>query len=45
MRKGLQFGNSTVVDGLAFDGLTDAYQGIAMGQCAEKTVQDLQLSR
>ena len=44
-RKGMQFGNSNLVDGLAYDGLTDVYNNIAMGLCAEKTVSDLKLTR
>ena len=45
MRKGHTFGNQTLIDGLAFDGLTDVYNKIAMGLCAEKTVNDLKISR
>lgn len=36
-RKGHGFGNTTLTDGLAHDGLTDVYNNIAMGLCAEKT--------
>ena len=34
-----------MVDGLQLDGLTDAYNNKAMGWCAEKTAQDLQITR
>ncbi|KRX09839.1 Thiolase-like protein [Pseudocohnilembus persalinus] len=44
-RKGHGFGNQTLVDGLATDGLTDVYNNIAMGLCAEKTSTDLGLDR
>lgn len=33
------------MDGLAYDGLTDVFNKIAMGLCAEKTVKDLKLTR
>ena len=41
----MQFGNSNLVDGLAYDGLTDVYNNISIGLCAEKTVSDLKLTR
>lgn len=41
----MQFGNSSLIDGLAYDALTDIYNNIAMGLCAEKTVSDLKLNR
>ncbi|KAL4472422.1 hypothetical protein ABPG74_018371 [Tetrahymena malaccensis] len=44
-RKGASYGNQTLVDGLANDGLVDAYNKIAMGLCAEKTASDFQLTR
>ena len=44
-RRGLHFGNDKLIDGLGYDGLTDAYNNIAMGLCAEKTVRDLKLTR
>lgn len=34
-----------MLDGLAYDGLTDVYNNIAMGLCAEKTVSDLKIDR
>lgn len=44
-RKGHSFGNTQLLDAIAFDGLTDIYNGIAMGLCAEKTVGDLKIER
>ena len=32
-------------DGIVKDGLTDAYDNIHMGNCAEKTARDVQISR
>ena len=32
-------------DGIVKDGLTDAYDNIHMGNCAEKTARDFQISR
>lgn len=44
-RKGQKFGNAKVLDAIVFDGLTDAYQGVLMGVCAEKTAKDLGITR
>ena len=41
----MAFGNSQVIDGVASDGLTCVYNKIAMGLCAEKTVNDLDMDR
>jgi acetyl-CoA C-acetyltransferase len=35
MRWGNKYGNTALIDGLARDGLTDAYDGLAMGNAAE----------
>ena len=35
MRWGNKYGNATMIDGLAKDGLTDVYDGMAMGNAAE----------
>jgi acetyl-CoA C-acetyltransferase len=35
--RGHTFGNVTVKDGIVFDGLTDVYDNIHMGICAENT--------
>lgn len=34
-----------MLDGLAFDGLTDVYNKIAMGLCGEKTASDIKATR
>lgn len=44
-RKGSAFGNGQLLDSLAYDGLTDVYNGISMGLCAEKTVADFKIER
>lgn len=44
-RKGTPYGNQSLLDGLATDGLSDAYNKCAMGVCAEKTASDFQLTR
>ena len=45
MRKGVAYQNATLIDGVAFDGLTDAFNGMMMGNCSEKTVSELGISR
>src|SRR6476646_8190667 len=35
LRNGVKFGPTTMVDGMQKDGLTDAYDGNAMGVCAD----------
>ncbi|WP_028663526.1 thiolase family protein [Runella zeae] len=42
---GYGYGNGTFIDGLAKDGLTDAYSGMAMGVCADATAQKYHFSR
>ena len=44
-RSGHAFGNASLVDSVAHDGLTDAYKGCAMGVCADKTAEDLGITR
>lgn len=44
-RWGSKYGDKTLVDGLAKDGLTDAYDGQAMGICADATAQKYNISR
>ncbi len=34
-----------MIDGLAYDGLTDVYNNVAMGLCAEKTANDFKMTR
>jgi acetyl-CoA C-acetyltransferase len=45
MRWGNKYGNTTLVDGLANDGLTDAYDGQAMGNAAELCASSCGISR
>lgn len=44
-RKGNKFGGSTIVDGLQRDGLTDAYDGNAMGVSADLCATEHSISR
>lgn len=45
MRWGNKYGNGTVIDGLAKDGLTDVYDGKAMGHAAELCASTCGISR
>ena len=45
MRWGAKYGDVTFVDGLAKDGLTDAYDHNAMGICADATATKFNISR
>ena len=44
-RYGFKYGNGEVVDGLTYDGLTDAYNHCAMGVCADNTAKEMNISR
>ncbi|GAB2789003.1 acetyl-CoA C-acyltransferase [Rhabdobacter roseus] len=44
-RYGYGYGNGEIVDGLLRDGLTDAYDHIAMGVCGDRTAEKYQISR
>ncbi|MEM0992548.1 MAG: acetyl-CoA C-acyltransferase [Bacteroidota bacterium] len=44
-RWGSKYGDTTLVDGLAKDGLVDAYNHQAMGICADNTATKYQISR
>jgi acetyl-CoA C-acetyltransferase len=44
-RWGAKYGNSTLIDGLAKDGLTDVYGNVPMGNCAELCAKDMKISR
>lgn len=44
-RWGNKYGNVTLVDGLAKDGLTDVYGGYPMGNCAELCAKEKNISR
>ncbi len=45
LRWGNKYGNVTVIDGLAKDGLTDVYQNYAMGNAAELCAKECHISR
>lgn len=45
MRWGNKYGNVQLVDGLAKDGLTDVYDGLAMGNAAELCARECGISR
>jgi acetyl-CoA C-acetyltransferase len=45
MRWGNKYGNTTLIDGLAKDGLTDVYDGKAMGNAAELCASECGISR
>jgi acetyl-CoA C-acetyltransferase len=45
MRWGNKFGNTTLIDGLAKDGLTDVYHNYAMGNAAELCAKECGFSR
>lgn len=44
-RYGYKFGGGEIVDGMQKDGLTDAYNPIAMGVCADATATKFNISR
>lgn len=46
MKRGeTSYGGVTLLDGIVFDGLTDVYNKIHMGNCAENTAKKLNISR
>ncbi len=45
MRWGNKYGNTTLVDGLAKDGLTDVYDGLAMGNAADMCASTCKVTR
>ena len=45
LRWGNKYGNTSVIDGLAKDGLTDVYDGVAMGNAAEHCATTCGISR
>jgi len=45
LRWGNKYGNSTLIDGLAKDGLTDVYNNYAMGNAAELCATECNISR
>lgn len=44
-RWGAKYGNSSLIDGLAKDGLTDVYGNVPMGNCAELCAKEYKFSR
>tara|TARA_B100001093_G_C26843899_1_gene1021848 strand:- start:7 stop:1185 length:1179 start_codon:yes stop_codon:yes gene_type:complete len=44
-RSGYRLGNGLVIDGLVKDGLTDVYNKVHMGVCAEKCAEEMNFSR
>lgn len=44
-RTGHKFGHSTLVDGLIKDGLTDVYNNVVMGNCAETCAREMNFTR
>lgn len=44
-RYGYKYGNGQLIDGLVHDGLTDVYNQIAMGVCADRTAAEYHISR
>ncbi|XP_047129244.1 acetyl-CoA acetyltransferase, mitochondrial isoform X1 [Hydra vulgaris] len=44
-REPLSYGGNSLIDGIVFDGLTDAYDKIHMGLCAEGTVSKYHITR
>jgi len=44
-RWGSKYGDARFIDGLAKDGLVDAYDHMAMGVCADNTAREYQISR
>ncbi|WP_121313552.1 MULTISPECIES: acetyl-CoA C-acyltransferase [unclassified Flavobacterium] len=45
MRNGVKFGPTSLVDGMQKDGLTDAYDGNAMGVCADMCAAEYNITR
>ncbi|GAB1604694.1 acetyl-CoA acetyltransferase, mitochondrial-like isoform X1 [Argonauta hians] len=45
LRSGTPYGGVKLLDGIVFDGLTDAYDHIHMGNCAEDTAKKYDISR
>ena len=45
LRKPVGFGDSSVIDAIRFDGLTDVYNQVPMGSCVEKICSEMSISR
>ncbi|KEO72562.1 acetyl-CoA C-acyltransferase [Anditalea andensis] len=44
-RFGYKYGNASLIDGLAHDGLHEVYNNFAMGNCADHTARKMNISR
>lgn len=44
-RNGYKYGHGELLDGLQYDGLTDVYNHVAMGVCADNTAKEMNISR
>ncbi|MCT4665094.1 MAG: acetyl-CoA C-acyltransferase [Flavobacteriales bacterium] len=44
-RNGYRFGDGKIIDGLTQDGLTDVYNKVVMGVCAETCATDMKITR
>lgn len=44
-RFGYRYGGGELIDGLQYDGLTDAYNHCAMGICSDNTAKEMNISR
>lgn len=44
-RYGYKYGNGELLDGLQYDGLTDAYDHCTMGVCSDNTAKEMKISR
>lgn len=44
-RFGYKYGNAALVDGLSHDGLHEVYNNYAMGNCADNTAREMNISR
>jgi len=44
-RFGYKFGNAEIIDGLAKDGLWEVYYGFPMGNCADNTAREMNITR
>ncbi|OWA52329.1 Acetyl-CoA acetyltransferase B, mitochondrial [Hypsibius exemplaris] len=45
LRQEIPYGGGQIVDGIVFDGLTDSFNKIHMGVCAEKTAKKMGITR
>lgn len=45
IREGIKFGNQTLYDTMLYDGLTDVYSNLHMGNCSEQVAKEKSISR